>query len=538
MNQNTGTLDSRLVDLRASLKAQSGDIEVATSFSKSHPDLVLVDPNRGLIAIDIHDSVEDDGRRQFIELNRRIDSLRADIYVDDDLPIARALAVDSGLPEPITGIAKRVLVPTSQLEDMRWVDLIDKEVLNHSTLQKVRSALFPTIVFTSTLRRGISDDGAEDRAARRVVLDQQQAHIAGRDVNNALVLTGPPGSGKTLVLAARARRLAAEHPDWRIQLLCYNKALIPYLRRLVSDAPNVRVSRMWDIASEFGVRFSYDDDEVTSAGLKAAERKGLAKPLDAVLIDEVQDFRIPWLEIAHSLVRPNRGGMLLAGDAAQALYHDSDLPTFLRRIEAEHVQLEVPYRSTRQILSAIRGLDPSFTVLGLDEAPEGPPVDLVWAQSWDEQAECVAFEVNHLLTQGGLEPRDIGILVTKYAGTYGRIQRALDQYEIPYSAMAARDKSEFDLFSNTVKLLTVHSAKGYEFKAVVLFGLETLPDPDQADPEAARRARVAFVGTTRAMDSLLITYTRDNKFLKMLSSDRDYVSRYCWPDDYEEVSGG
>src|SRR5262249_10171700 len=157
--------------------------------------------------------------------------------------------------------------------------------------------------------------------------------------------------------------------------------------------------------------------------------------------------------------------------------------------------------------------DPSFAVVGLDEAPEGPPVDLVWAESWNEQANCVAWEVDQMLTAGGLEPRDIGILVTKYGGTYGRLKQALATHDVPYSAMEPRDKGEFDLFSNTVKLLTVHSAKGYEFRAVLLFGLEALPDPDESDPETRRRARVAFVGATRAMDTLLVTYTRDNKFL-------------------------
>lgn len=104
--------------------------------------------------------------------------------------------------------------------------------------------------------------------------------------------------------------------------------------------------------------------------------------------------------------------------------------------------------------------------------------------------------------------------------------------------MDPKDKSDFDLFSNTVKLLTVHSAKGYEFKVVILFGLEALPDPDASDPETLRRARVAFVGATRAMDNLIITYTRDNKFLTRLSSDEKDVARYSWPDDYEEAASG
>lgn len=536
--QNTDKLESLFANLRASLDNDQSHVEISTQMSPSHPDIVLVDPNRGLIAIDVQDTIIDSGQAQFIELNRRIEALRADIQAAENLPIARVLAVSNGLDETTLAIAKRVLVPTSQLTDTRWLSYIDKSALDQEAIKEVRAALFPSIVFTAKLRRGAEDESMGDRATLRVVLDQKQAHVAERDINDALLLTGPPGSGKTLVLAARARRLAALQPNWRIQMLCYNKTLLPYLRRLVSDSPNVRVNRVWEIAEEFGIPFSFDDDAVTSAGLASADRKKLHREFDAVLIDEVQDFRIPWLEIAHRLLRPGRGGMLLAGDTAQALYHEGDIQAFLQKNDAEHLILKSPYRSTRQILAALQGLDPAFTVVGLAEAPDGPPVDLVWAESWDQQAQCVAHEVNHLLTTSGLEPRDVGILVTKYGGTYGRIKGALDEYKIPYTAMTPREKGEFDLFSNTVKLLTVHSAKGYEFKAVVLFGLEALRDLDRNDPESIRRGRVAFVGATRAMDFLIITYTRDNKFLAKLSSDEQYVSRYSWPDDYDGVSNG
>lgn len=536
--KSASMIDKLVNAVRVALEDDPRGIEVLAGASTAHPDLIVIDPHRGLLAIDVHDSVANGGRAEFVNLNRKIDALRADVDADDDLPIARVIAVNAGLDKPTQAIAKRVLVPSSQLHDLQWLELIERRELPRGVLERVRAGLLPNIVFTAGLRRGVTDEGADERAAKRVVLDQQQARIADLDIRNVLVLTGPPGSGKTLVLAARARRLAGEHPDWRIQICCYNKTLIPYLRRLVSEFPNVRVNRVWEVAREFGIRFSFDDDVVTNEGIRLAKRKGLEPALDAVLIDEVQDFRASWLEIARVLLRPDRGGMLIAGDTAQALYHDEDLRSYFDEIVAERLELERPYRSTRQVLSAIQSLDPSFSIAGLAEAPDGPPVELIWAHSWDEQAKCVAFEVNRLLKSGEIEPRDIGILVTKYTGTYGRIQRELDKYEVPYSALAAKEKGGFDLFSNTVKLLTVHSAKGFEFRAVLLFGLETLPDPDTSEPDTLRRGRVAFVGATRAMDTLLITYTRDNKFLTMLSSDEEYVSRYSWPDNYEGVTGG
>jgi DNA polymerase III delta prime subunit len=524
--------------LQEALDLHSLPTEIAPNSSSAHPDLVLLDAARGLIAVDVHLSACGDAKAEFIALNRRIEAFRADTQASEDLPITRVLAVGDGFSVPTRIIAGRLLVPLTQLHELQWLNLIDEKALDAGALDRVRASLFPSMVFAAKLRRGISHRGAHDRAALRLVLDRQQAHVAQREIDDVLLLTGPPGSGKTLVLAARARRLAAEHPRWRIQMLCYNKTLLPYLRRLVADYSNVEVNLVSQITREFGLRMSYSDDNVLSKSLGSASRVGLPTAFDAVLIDEIQDFRIAWIELAHALLSPGRGGMLLAGDRAQALYNEGDLESYLAGVRAERVELKVPYRSTRQILSAVQNLDRSFAIAGVERAPEGPPVDLVWAESWDEQANCAASEISTMLSRGQIEPRDIGILVTQYSGAYKRLKQALDEFDIPYSAMAPREKAEFDLFSNTVKLLTVHSAKGYEFKAVILFGLEALPDPEATDPETLRRARVAFVGATRAMDNLIITYTRDNKFLKMLSTDEHDVARYSWPDDYEEASLG
>lgn len=39
------------------------------------------------------------------------------------------------------------------------------------------------------------------------------------------MVTGVPGSGKTVLLLARAIHLVREHPEWKIKILTYNRSL-------------------------------------------------------------------------------------------------------------------------------------------------------------------------------------------------------------------------------------------------------------------------------------------------------------------------
>lgn len=471
----------------------------------------------------------------FTSLNTKVHGLRQTLSLDATVKIARVVVFDrASLDEPIVGLGGRVSITSQHAADTKWLSVIPTAPVSEHVIDGILAQLCPEFTFTSTFRTGSTDTGAEDRAAMRFVLDDEQAQIARRTDIQIAYLKGPPGSGKTLVLAARARWLAERHPDWRVRLLCFNNALLPHLRSLTAGYPNITSSLITGFAQELGVRIAFNDDRITYDSLAKARRRGLPAIADAILIDEAQDFRPPWLVAAWEGLAHGRGGMLLAGDAGQALYQEGGPPKTLVEKGIEEILLHRPYRSTKSILQAVGNLDDNFSVAAVDDAPDGEPVELIWASSWEGQAKAIAWEINLMLASGDRQPQEIAVLVTTWYGTIKPLTPQLEKLGIPYTVIDKHNQTAFDRSENTVKVMTVHKAKGHEFPVVLLFGLERLPTFDPNDAQARQRARVGFVGFTRAMDQLLITYTRDNDYLKILSStDNDHVRPWLWPDSYE-----
>lgn len=191
--------------------------------------------------------------------------------------------------------------------------------------------------------------------------------------------------------------------------------------------------------------------------------RGIPRTVDAVLVDEVQDMDPAWLHFLLDVVRPGRGGAVLAGDPAQSLYRESDLNDVLRGRSVVHHTLVRPYRSTKPILTVASVLSPSSPVVGIEWSPDGEPVDLIWASSWSEQAACIAWEIGTMVGDGYRKAGDIAVLVTQRRGTLGRLHAALDAEDVPYEVIDRANVALFDPAAPTVKLLTVHSGKGHEF---------------------------------------------------------------------------
>lgn len=481
--------------------------------SEALPAVVANHPRSGLIVIDI---VQDDDA--MVALNRKVATLRAAVTDLARVPVVRHLIGRECVASDYDG---------------QWIDDLPEEAQQPAATRALAAYFGPRVTIEVPVRARMRDEGAAGRAVRRIRLDTHQAKAAHRDVDGVLAITGPPGSGKTLVLCARANWLADLHPDWEIRVLCYNRMLVPYLTKLTSGHANIGVQTVGKFSAALGVRMSLDDPDRASQDLIKAKQHGVKPLFDAVLIDEWQDFFPAWTALAELALKSGRGGMVVAGDPKQALYHDLGMSAAVS-LPTESVSLLRPYRSTRQILDVTSALANQLDVEGRDHAFEGEPADLVWATTQVEQSAAVARDVLLLLSDGERQPQDIGVLVTR-KWAMGGVTRALTEAGVPCRVVYPSQADGLDLAEPCVKILTVHSAKGLEFDVVFLVGLEQLPDPDGTD-SVDRHGRTGYVGATRARDQLVLSYSKDNAYLERIRAlPEATLRRWVWPDDYPEA---
>ncbi|MGC5032463.1 3'-5' exonuclease [Micromonospora sp. DT229] len=510
------------------------DVFVLRGDGSDRPDLIVVDERRGVLIVDVDiDGTSPGVREPFVRLNRKIAELREVAPVLEVAHPHRLVLLGACVEKVITAGARLKAMSPVDLEVGDWLSHLEPRPISARDAEALRSALAPSLSFDLRARRGAADPGRSDRLRRRVSLDAQQAVAATGPVADVLVVTGPPGSGKTLVLAGRARHLAAHHPDWRIVLLCYNRTLATYLGGLVADCSNIEVETFGRFSHGQGHRIDLEDDGRALQDLAKARGRGIPQNVDALLIDEAQDFGEAWLGFALETVRPRGGGTTIGMDERQALYRDGFAYSALAGRDVEYLRLDRAYRSTPQILTATAAAYPDIGLPEVDgEVPDGEPVELIWAATWDEQAAAVAWEVRRMIDSGERQAGDIAILMSQWRGMTRRLRDALDEAEVPYVVVSRTAMSSFDPDSPAVKIMTVHGAKGYEFDVVVMVGLETVPDMQTSPVGSANWARVGLVGMTRARDQLLAVYTKDTPVLERLQKCES-VRSWTWPDDYE-----
>jgi len=405
---------------------------------------------------------------------------------------------------------------------------------------RIRWHLFPEIRVHQ--QEGLDFGGDDTAAAPQApllpdlmqVMDLQQEQIARTLGEGHRVIHGVAGSGKTMILIYRAQQLAAAaRPDQPILVLCFNRALADRIdallrQRGVDERVQVRTFHSWcqDLVNSYQLYVPDVPDRDAHFRLLADT---VEKSIEtgfipggqymALLIDEAHDFEEAWLRLATRMVSPSTQSLLVLYDDAQSIYQKKRRQFSLASVgiqaQGRTSILKLNYRNTAEILalastcaqsllqrSEAAGDDPEALPLvqPASAGRRGPMPVLISAQDPAEEARLLAERIAALVAEG-VPLNDMAVLFrAKYQ--MAPLEQALKRGHIAFDSMNTRAFRRFDWATPSVKLITLHSAKGLEFPHVFIGGLQALPMKDETLDDAVR---LLYVGMTRATQQLTLS---------------------------------
>ena len=225
-----------------------------------------------------------------------------------------------------------------------------------------------------------------------------------------------------------------------------------------------------------------------------------------VSVDEYQDVNPAQAALVEAVRDPD-GDLTVVGDPNQAIYgwNGAD-PSLLDRAAGPGagtlvVRLEVNHRSTPEVVAAAAAaLGPALRGAPTSARPPGPPVAVRSFGDERDEAEGVATVVAGW-AESGRPWGDLAVLA-RTNEQLGAVAGACRRAGIPVASAAGDGGGDG---GGTVTLTTFHGAKGREWPAVAVVGVEDGLVPlarggQVADP--AEERRLLYVALSRATDEL------------------------------------
>lgn len=417
------------------------------------------------------------------------------------------------------------------------------EPLTAGEFQRLKDLLYPEMIQLPQR----SGPGKSHFQRQVLALDEEQSRLARRLGRGHQIIKGPPGSGKTLVLVHRCCQLRRYHPRiGRILLVCFNIALASYLKRLLQEKGigigenGVEVSHFYELcAAVLGERVEFNQADsdyyqlVIHETLDAlAGGKNQLGTFGVVLLDEGQDFSNEMLRVVLGVLAQG-GDLILALDSYQDLYRrEASWRSLGIEARGRTHYLGNAYRNTAEIFEFSQrfiGTTPkehSQTRLPLDCLSHGDPPQLLHFSDLDKIEAFLETSIRERVAGGEYQRSEIAVIYDDK--TYGletftydnrdlplRLRRRLEQAGIPVKWVSedVRAKEMFDITTDRVSLISVHSAKGLDFDLVYLVGVDHIIPTDKT---SMHLTRLIYVAITRARHRLVIPFVEKTEFIERM----------------------
>lgn len=319
------------------------------------------------------------------------------------------------------------------------------------------------------------------------------------------LIKGYAGAGKSVLLVHSFLVEKEKNPDSNIIIVTYTRALIDMIKSgLPEQYKHTKVVTYYEFQKMYGF-------------------------WDLVLVDEVQDLPVDVLQNIKSKSKR----MIVAGDSNQSIYDNHSNIEDIESIVNHHIfPLSIIHRISRSIRNAAKVfcIDPNFSVASMGKMINTEP-RLVKANSYEEECKWLILSVKEYAQQGYAP----AILLPKHKYIYQFFQDLLRlEGKPPLSEAYGENRKEnynlinihlesnglnFQYLGNgagsfekgqkesMITVMTYHSAKGLDFKAVFIPFLTSNLEIWRDDIQRAKT--LFFVALTRSREQLFLSYNRE-----------------------------
>jgi len=513
------------------------------------PDFILIDPNRGVIIIEVkawsidyfqtinHKNITTikgeilenptyKARRYFNTLQGLFRLTEALVDKSNKLKFKLHSVVaftelrkeevkKNNLQDFFNHYPARVLY-SDELRKLKKIDEVfhyDVAKIEASIIGAIRSSIFPEIKIKKSktlLSNGLFDE-------KIIALDIEQERFIKNIPFGHYMITGIPGSGKTVAVIARAIYLAKLFPDWKILIVTYNKSLKNQIKFKVEsikndlemldvNIANIEVSTFHQIALKFSSlspsNYKKNSESFWRDILPNNAIKNSKPYYDAILVDEYQDFYKNWFELLLKLIKEYKDldnkvakNIFISGDRLQSIYNPKELNW------KQDIGLDMRGRS--KLLKTSYRVTKEHIELGLS---------LLKNDKKYRDEVSLFYEGGKKIFLQNSKRNSIDILESENDGLVSKIEKLLEEYNYEDIILLAptwdrlnnikKDLPEEiqnniisskEILAKKMIFTTYYSAKGIESKVSIVVDVDTIKD-----------RKLLYVASTRASSKLVL----------------------------------
>lgn len=325
--------------------------------------------------------------------------------------------------------------------------------------------------------------------------------------NESILVTGGPGSGKTVVSVRRLLRL--KQANQNVKLFTFNRTLMSAIRGLARsenfDSSIVDSFYDWYYSNTGGIFANDDATRIASRFREYSNENG--GRFDELLLDESQDFAPRIIQGLNELASLVSCGADRDQDIRNVYANNAEeqIRSILLGYQTMHEHLlEQNFRNTREIFAFSRSFvprNPRPNGINLNLLQVGDKPEVFDSLDREQQLEKIREIV--FLNQAN---SNIGVLV-HFRNQVDMIRNHLQQHNLThsyyYQGMNDQDRTNTENNLQTPLITTFASCKGLEFDIVILPLFESV---DWAMNNGHTTANHYYVAATRARRQLFVFY--------------------------------